>query len=70
MDRLLEGYPAPAATRTHPPVNIWVGDNSVVGAASIGTEIMYQRYLWFLAGLGLAWPGFTGKTGGETLVYK
>lgn len=32
----------------------------VVGAASIGTEILYQRYLWFLAGLGLAWPGLTG----------
>ncbi len=29
----------------------------VVGASSVGTEILYQRYLWFLAGLGLAWPG-------------
>jgi len=38
----------------------------VVGAASIGTEILYQRYLWFLAGIGLAWPGFTGFTAAET----
>lgn len=38
----------------------------VVGAASIGTEILYQRYLWFLAGLGLAWPSLTGHTADET----
>jgi O-antigen ligase len=25
-----------------------------IGAASIGTEILFQRYLWFLIGLGLA----------------
>lgn len=37
----------------------------VVGAASIGTEILYQRYLWFLAGIGLAWPGLTGHTAVE-----
>ena len=39
----------------------------VVGAASIGTEILYQRYLWFLAGLGLAWPGLVGSTAGGIL---
>lgn len=33
----------------------------VLAAASIGTEILYQRYIWFLAGLGLAWPGFAGS---------
>lgn len=39
----------------------------VVGAASIGTEILYQRYLWFLAGLGLVWPGLIGTSAAETV---
>ena len=37
----------------------------VMGVASIGTEILYQRYLWFLAGLGLAWPGLPRRSAAE-----
>lgn len=42
----------------------------VVGVASIGTEILYQRYLWFLAGLGLAWPGPIGTSAAETVAPR
>jgi HSP20 family protein len=30
MNRLFEGYHGPAAARGYPPVNLWVGDNSLV----------------------------------------
>lgn len=42
----------------------------VVGAASVGTEILYQRYLWFLAGLGLAWPGLKGSAVAEVVEHR
>lgn len=30
MNRLFEGYRGPAAAQTYPPINLWVGDDSVV----------------------------------------
>lgn len=30
MNRLFEGYRGPAAARAYPPINLWVGDDSVV----------------------------------------
>lgn len=38
----------------------------VFAGASVGTEILYQRYLWFLLGLALAVPYRPGRDHGAT----
>lgn len=30
MNRLFEGYPGRATSRTYPPINLWVGEKSIV----------------------------------------